>query len=101
MRDRDRKIEPHAEQAKPGEELHPGELLHRRGHFREGGEDLARAADKPRFLRLHSFKRCQVSGGIFLGGEHGPEDRRQNRHRADVKGVFDGDRNGGPVPRHG
>jgi len=46
MRNRHRKIEPHAEQAEPGKKLHPGELAHGSGHGAQAFEDLGAHAPR-------------------------------------------------------
>src|SRR5215469_2291057 len=47
-----REVQPHAEEPKPGEQLHRSELPHGRRHVTDGLEDLAGMTGNPTVLRL-------------------------------------------------
>ena len=86
-RDRRSEIQPHAEQAEPGEELHHGQLAHRRRHLRER-LPRSRATLRPNpAVSLPSragMPRCPRAGYSVVVSD-GPQHGAEERHRADIK----------------
>ena len=80
-----REIEPHAEQAEPGADLHPGQPSHGLRHLGDRGEDLPRAREEARLFPLPAPKGFEVFGRVLLCAHDGPEDRPQEGHRAQVE----------------
>ena len=80
------KVDPHAEQREPGEELHDGKLPHRLGHGTDPLEDLAERVAQAGRLRLHAAERLQVLRRIFPRGQDGVEHGENEHRRADVEG---------------
>ena len=83
---------PHAEEPEPSEELHDGELLHRRGHAADGVVHLAEPVAQSSRLRAVALELGHVFGRVLFGREDGPEDGEEERERADLKRVFDRER---------
>ena len=81
-------MQPHAEQAQPGEELHHGQPPHRDRQMRQGRGNFLQQMRRPAAGGLFAAKLLQVLRGVLRGGKHGPQHGAQESDRSDVEGYF-------------
>jgi hypothetical protein len=84
-RDSNAEIKPHAKQAQPGEHLHGGKLLHRRGHSGNRLTNLPYMIADAMLFGFHAPKSFHVFRRILLRRQDCPQDRAKECRRSHVE----------------
>ena len=87
-------VNPHTEEAEPGEELHHGELFHGAGHGGDTGKDFTEGVAGSGGLFVFLTECLDIFGRVFAGREDGIEDCDKEDEGADIKGEVHGLGNG-------
>src|SRR5262249_43195857 len=80
---------PHAEQTKPGEELHHGKLLHRRRHLTQSVRDLRNRSPDALALLTLAIELLEVLWRKFSGRYHCPKHAEQKSNCTNLERITD------------